>query len=192
MRTLPQSSMLAALIAVVAVILDQITKYFVVQNIELYGTKPFIPGVMSLYHTRNTGAAFSMFSEHRWVFMVFSVISMAMIVYILWKEYKRHILMNISLGMILGGGIGNMIDRVRLEYVVDFFHTDFVDFAIFNVADCFITVGAVVLAVYLLFFEPKVEKRLAEEQKRAQELSLDTTENEVVTEQKVEENGENG
>lgn len=159
--------MLAAIIAVAAVILDQVTKYFVVQGIELYETKPFIPGVMSLYHTRNTGAAFSMLSDHRWVFMVFSVISMGLIIFLLVKEYKRHVLMNISLGMILGGGIGNMIDRVRLEYVVDFFQTDFVEFAIFNVADCFITVGAVLLAVYVLFFEPKVERRLAEEQKAA-------------------------
>lgn len=191
MRTLPQSSMLAAIIAVVAVILDQVTKYFVVQGIELYETKPFIPGVMSLYHTRNTGAAFSMLSEHRWVFMVFSVISMGMIIYILVKEYKRHILMNISLGMILGGGIGNMIDRIRLEYVVDFFHTDFVDFAIFNVADCFITVGAVLLAVYLLFFESKVEKRIAEEQKKAQE-AVESANGAQEAQQIVEENGENG
>ena len=172
--------MLAAIIAVAAVILDQVTKYFVVRGIELYETKPFIPGVMSLYHTRNTGAAFSMLSDHRWVFMVFSVISMGLIIFLLAKEYKRHMLMNISLGMILGGGIGNMIDRVRLGYVVDFFQTDFMEFAIFNVADCFITVGAVLLAVYVLFFEPKVERRLAEEQKAAEAVEAG-----------IEENGEN-
>ena len=172
--------MLAAIIAVAAVILDQITKYFVVRGIELYETKPFIPGVMSLYHTRNTGAAFSMLSDHRWVFMVFSVISMGLIIFLLAKEYKRHMLMNISLGMILGGGIDNMIDRVRLGYVVDFFQTDFMEFAIFNVADCFITVGAVLLAVYVLFFEPKVERRLAEEQKAAEAVEAG-----------IEENGEN-
>lgn len=172
--------MLAAIIAVAAVILDQVTKYFVVRGIELYETKPFIPGVMSLYHTRNTGAAFSMLSDHRWVFMVFSVISMGLIIFLLAKEYKRHMLMNISLGMILGGGIGNMIDRVRLGYVVDFFQTDFMEFAIFNVADCFITVGAVLLAVYVLFFEPKVERRLDEEQKAAEAVEAG-----------IEENGEN-
>lgn len=155
--------MLAALIAIFAVIADQVTKYIVVENIELHGSVTFIDGFMSFYHTRNTGAAFSMLSEQRWVFMVFSVISMGLIIYLLAKEYRRHRLLNIALGMILGGGIGNMIDRIRLGYVVDFFRTDFVDFAVFNVADCFITVGAVLLAVYVIFFEPKVEKRLKAE-----------------------------
>lgn len=146
-----------------AVIADQITKYIVVENIELRGTVSFIPGFMSFYHTRNTGAAFSMFSDQRWVFMVFSFISMGLIIFILIKEYKRHTLLNIALAMVLGGGIGNMIDRIRLEYVVDFFKTEFMDFAVFNVADCFITVGAVLLGVYVIFFEPKVEKRLKAE-----------------------------
>lgn len=163
--------MLAAIIAIVAVILDQVSKYIVVQNIGLYETKPFINGFMSFYHTRNTGAAFSMLADQRWVFMVFSVISMGLIIYLLIREYRRHVLMNIALGMILGGGIGNMIDRILLGYVVDFFHTDFIDFAVFNIADCFITVGAVLLAVYVIFIEPKVEKRLQAEQKAKEEAA---------------------
>ena len=175
--------MLAAIIAIVAVVLDQVSKYIVVQNIELRGKVPFIDGFMSFYHTRNTGAAFSMLSDSRWVFMIFSTISMGIIVYLLYKEYKRHILLNISLAMILGGGIGNMIDRVRLGYVVDFFCTEFVDFAIFNVADCFITVGAVVLGVYIVFFEPKIEKRL-----RAEKAALEKAQ----SEQPIEDNAENG
>lgn len=152
--------MLAAIIAVFAVIADQISKYIVVQNIEYRGEVPFIKGFMSFYHTRNTGAAFSMLSDSRWVFMVFSVLAMAIIVYLLIKEYRRHPLLNIALAMVLGGGIGNMIDRIRLGYVVDFFKLEFVDFAIFNVADCFITVGAVLLGVYILFLDAKIEKRL--------------------------------
>lgn len=179
--------MLAAIIAILAVILDQVSKYIVVQNIELRGSVPFIDGVMSFYHTRNTGAAFSMFSESRWVFMVFSAVSMAIIIYLLVKEYKRHILLNISLAMILGGGIGNMIDRVRLGYVVDFFRTEFIDFAIFNVADCFITVGAVLLGVYVIFFETKVEKRIQAEK------ALATQNAEIKEEQPLaEEDRENG
>lgn len=176
--------MLAAIIAVVAVILDQLSKYIVVRNIELYETVPFIKGFMSFYHTRNTGAAFSMFSDKRWVFMVFSFISMGLIVYMLIKEYRRHPLMNVSLAMVLGGGVGNMIDRIRLGYVVDFFHTDFVNFAVFNVADCFITVGAVLLGVYVVFFEAKVEKKLQAE-KKAAELAANIVES-------TEESGENG
>ncbi len=184
--------MLAAIIAIFAVIADQITKYLVVLNIELGGSAPFIPKVMSFYHTRNTGAAFSMLSDKRWVFMVLSVVSMALIVVLLVKEYKRHILLNISLSMILGGGIGNMIDRIRLGYVVDFFHTDFVDFAIFNVADCFITVGAVLLGVYVLFFESKVERRIQAEKANSQSSAAEDNANAEDAKPLNEENCENG
>ncbi len=177
--------MLAAVIAVLAIIADQITKYIVVENIDFKCTEPFIPGFMSFYHTRNTGAAFSMFSDQRWVFMVFSFISMGLIIFLLIKEYKRHKLLNIALSMVLGGGIGNMIDRIRFGYVVDFFKTEFMDFAVFNVADCFITVGAVLLGVYVIFFEPKVEKRLKAE-KEALAVAAAEEGAEAVTEEKVE------
>ena len=174
--------MLAAVIAVLAIIADQITKYIVVENIDFKGTVPFIPGFMSFYHTRNTGAAFSMFSDQRWVFMVFSFISMGLIIYLLVREYKRHKLLNIALAMVLGGGIGNMIDRIRLGYVVDFFKTEFMDFAVFNVADCFITVGAVLLGVYVIFFEPKVEKRHKAEKEAQALATVETTEAPVTAE----------
>jgi signal peptidase II len=104
-----------------------------------------------------------MLSDQRWVFMVVSAISMVIIVWLLYKEYKRHPLLNVALSMVLGGGIGNMIDRIRLGYVVDFFHVDFVDFAIFNVADSFITVGAILLVIYVIFFDAKVEARIKAE-----------------------------
>ena len=155
--------MLAIIITVFSVILDQLSKYFIVQTMELHTSKPFIPYVLSLYHTRNEGAAFSMLVDQRWVFMVVSTISMIIIVWLLYKEYKRHPLLNVALSMVLGGGIGNMIDRVRLGYVVDFFHVDFVDFAVFNVADSFITVGAILLIIYVIFFDAKVEARIKAE-----------------------------
>lgn len=104
-----------------------------------------------------------MLSNNRWVFMAMSVISMIIITWLLVKEYKRHKLMTVALAMVLGGGIGNMIDRVRLGYVVDFFKTEFIDFAIFNVADCFVTVGAILLAIYVMFFESKVDAALKAE-----------------------------
>ncbi len=111
-----------------------------------------------------------MFSDKRWVFMVFSAVSMVIIVWLLYKEYHRHPLLNIALSMVLGGGIGNMIDRVRLGYVVDFFHVDFVEFAVFNVADSFITVGAILLIVYVVFFDAKVEARIKAEKEENQPI----------------------
>ena len=154
--------MLAAVITAVAVLLDQISKSIVVNGLPLYGEARFIPGVLSFYHTRNTGAAFSMLSDRRWVFMLLSCVAIVAITVMLYFWRSRHVLLTVSLSMILGGGIGNMIDRIVNGYVTDFFRVDFVDCAVFNVADSFITVGAVLLGVYIIFFEPKVERRLAE------------------------------
>ena len=103
--------------------------------------------------------------------------------FILIKYYKRHVLLNISLAMVLGGAVGNMIDRFRLGYVVDFLDTEFIRFPTFNIADCFITVGAILLGVYIIFFDSKAEKRLKAENEAAhaadgQPENEDTVENE--------------
>ena len=146
---------------------DQFTKYLVLQNIPLHSHVDFLPGILNLTYVRNTGAAFSMFSDNRWVFMVFSVIAMMIMTYLLVKFHGRHWLLSVSLAAVLGGGIGNMIDRVLSGYVVDFLDFQFMKFAVFNVADIFVTCGSVALAVYILFIEPKVEKRLQEQKEAA-------------------------
>ncbi|MBQ0092459.1 MAG: signal peptidase II [Clostridiales bacterium] len=142
-----------------SVALDQITKLIVVSSMKLHEEVPFLPGFIRFYRTENTGAAFSLFADHRWVFMVFSGIAMAAIAVILVKWYRRHPLLTASLAMILGGGIGNMIDRVANGYVVDFIDFQFMNFAVFNVADIFVTCGSVLLAVYILLFEAKAEPK---------------------------------
>ena len=142
-----------------SVALDQITKLIVVSKMELHGEAPFIPGLIRFYRTENTGAAFSLFAEHRWVFMVFSAVALVAIAVILVKWLRRHPLLTISLSMILGGGIGNMIDRVANGYVVDFLDLQFMNFAVFNVADIFVTCGSILLAVYILLFEAKTEPK---------------------------------
>lgn len=161
--------MLIAVLSVLfgSVILDQLTKAIVVSQMALYEEVPFLPGLIRFYHTRNTGAAFSMFSDNRWVFMVFSVIAMMIMTYLLVKFHGRHWLLSVSLAAVLGGGIGNMIDRVLSGYVVDFLDFQFMKFAVFNVADIFVTCGSVALAVYILFIEPKVERRLQEQKEAA-------------------------
>lgn len=153
--------MIAIIVAAAVVILDQVSKAIVVNTLEVGESAGFIPYVIGFYHTHNTGAAFSMLKDNRWVFMVLSFIAMALIGYMLYRFRSRHILLTFSLAMILGGGIGNMIDRIRLGYVVDFLNFQFVDFAVFNIADSFITVGAVLLGVYVIFIEPKVAKKSA-------------------------------
>ncbi len=152
--------MIAIFITLAIVVFDQVSKYIVVSYMEMFSEKPFIPYLMSFYRTENRGAAFSMLEDNRWVFMLVSSVAIIAISIVLYYFRGRHPLLTVSLSMVLGGGIGNMIDRVCYGAVVDFLRFDFVDFAIFNVADSFITVGTVLMFVYVLFFETKVEERL--------------------------------
>ena len=130
---------------------DQFVKYIVTDYIESHGPKEFLFGLFRLTYVENTGAAFSSFSNSTVVLsVVTSVIIVACIIYLLLKRSKS-IFVNISLIMIISGGAGNMIDRITNGFVVDFIEPLFINFAVFNVADCFITVGAFMLAGYELF-----------------------------------------
>lgn len=184
--------MLAAIIILLAIIADQVTKYIVVQNLELKESAPFIDGFMKFRRAHNTGGGWSILDGggfERFVLIGVSVGAMVLVAIVLIKNYRRHPLMNISLAMILGGGIGNMIDRIRLQYVVDFLHTEFIDFPTFNIADCFITVGAILLGVYVIFYDSKVEKRLRAE-KEANEKLIEIKPEEVSSQAEETEKGE--
>ncbi len=138
---------------------DQLSKLWVVQTIPLYGHRDFIPGLVSLTYVQNTGAAFSMLQGMRWLFVVlFVIITLAM----LWEYFRKPLpfttLERWCLAAIYGGGLGNIIDRVRLGYVVDMIQTDFMDFPVFNVADSFITCGCIGLLIHLAFFNKKFWK----------------------------------
>ncbi len=138
---------------------DQVSKLWVVQTIPLYGHRDFIPGLVSLTYVQNTGAAFSMLQGMRWLFVVlFVAITLAM----LWEYFRKPLpfttLERWCLAAIYGGGLGNIIDRVRLGYVVDMIQTDFMDFPVFNVADSFITCGCIGLLIHLAFFNKKFWK----------------------------------
>lgn len=158
--------MLAFFVTLGVVVLDQLTKLIVRLSMDVGERIRFVPYVMNITYVENDGAAFGMLDNARWVFLVASTVTIVVIVWFLHKYGDRHPLLTTSLAFILGGGIGNMIDRLFVtneagEYVVtDFFETAFVDFAVFNVADSFITVGAILLGVYVIFYEPKVEKRI--------------------------------
>ena len=132
---------------------DQLTKFLVVQNIPLHGHVDFIPGLLSLTYVRNTGAAFSSFEGAQWLF---ALIFLLFTVVIIWEfsrkrwpftDFERWLIV-----AIYAGGIGNMIDRFRFGYVVDMIQTDFMSFPVFNVADCFITCGCILLIAHLFLF----------------------------------------
>ena len=135
------------------VALDQYTKYLTVAHIAQYADVPFIPGFLGFTFVKNTGAAFSSFEGQQWLFaLIFAVFTVA----ILWEYFKKPMpfttLERFCIAAIYGGGLGNMIDRVRLGYVVDMIETKFMDFPVFNVADCFICCGCVLLLISLMFW----------------------------------------
>ncbi len=150
----------ALLVLIVGVItaLDQITKALVVANIPIGGYVEAIPGLFHLTHIHNTGAAFSILTGQRTFFLIITALFLSIVVFCAVKQIlsKPYLLI---LAVITGGAIGNLIDRLFYGYVVDMIAVDFMNFAIFNVADIFVTCGAIVLVIYTLFFdrEPKKE-----------------------------------
>ena len=142
-----------AILTVILVVLDQIVKYLVLQNIALGEHIPFIPYILDLTDVQNTGAAFSSFPGMRWLFFVIFVL---FTVAIIWEFSKKRMPFTTfdrwCIVAIFGGGLGNIIDRVRLGFVVDMIELDFMTFAVFNIADCFISCGCVALLISLLFF----------------------------------------
>ena len=141
------------LVSAGVVVLDQITKYLTVRFIPLYEHIAGLPGVVGLTYVRNTGAAFSSFEGMRWLFvLLFLVFTGAL----LWEYFKKPMPLTrferFCIAAIYGGGLGNFIDRLRLGYVVDMIETLFMDFPVFNVADCFITCGCIALMAHLFFW----------------------------------------
>ena len=145
--------LLYCLFALGIVVADQVSKYFVVLNIGLFEQVEFIPGLVSLTYVRNTGAAFSMLSGMRWLFiMIFVVITVLIVVEYFKKPLPFTKFERWCIAAVYGGGLANVIDRVRLGYVVDMIDVDFMEFAVFNVADCFITCGCIAMIISLIFF----------------------------------------
>lgn len=134
--------------------LDQLSKWLVMENIEYLIEKvDAIPGLFSLVHTHNTGAAFSTMEGQSWLFiLVFVAFTAAMIAELGFGKLKLTRLERWLLAAVWGGGLGNMIDRIFRGYVVDMINLEFMNFPVFNVADCFITCGCIALMVHLFFF----------------------------------------
>lgn len=157
-------AMLSAPIIILGIVLDQVSKWLCVKYLKPKGSIPFIPKLINLTYCENTGAAFSMFSapNQRWIFMVISTIAIVLMIYMLYSfKEKKYTLMVIGLSMMISGGVGNMIDRFRLGYVVDMIDVSpLFSFAIFNVADCFVCVGAgVMLLAFILIWKKEIEEQ---------------------------------
>jgi signal peptidase II len=142
-----------ALLLIVLIIIDQITKYLAVENLKGKASFVVINGVFELHYLENRGAAFGLLQNQKVFFVVIAVIILAVILYVLWKSpyHRIYIKLHIALTCIAAGAIGNLIDRIRFDYVVDFFYFSLINFPIFNVADIYVTFSAVALVVLLLF-----------------------------------------
>ena len=138
------------IVIVVLIALDQWVKFEIVKNIQLGEVKPFIPKILSLTYLRNTGAAFSILENQQWLFAVITLVVIGAAIWYLSKHIKGSAWLLSGLSLIIAGGIGNFIDRMRQGFVVDMFQLDFINFAIFNVADSYLTIGVLVLIVMML------------------------------------------
>ena len=142
---------------------DQVTKLLVLGNIPLHTQVPFIDGLVHWTYVQNFGAAFSSFQGMRWLFVVIFAGLTGLLIYEYFKKpmpftkFERW-----CIAAVWAGGLGNVIDRVRLGYVVDMIEVEFINFPVFNVADCFITCGCIALMVSLIF----VNKAFWKEEKK--------------------------
>ena len=129
---------------------DQIIKYFVVQYLMPIQYIDIINGFLRFRYVENSGAIFGSFSSHTVLLTVFSIVLVVVVIAIIATKKSKSRFADFCLLLMVAGGLGNIIDRIRLGYVVDFIEPVFVDFAVFNFADCLITVGAFSLIIYLL------------------------------------------
>ena len=149
--------MIYFIIAFLIVLADQASKYLITLQYSMGGHLDLIPGVLRITYATNSGGAFSMFAEHTLILAIVSAV-VCVIIIVLMIALKKAALAKLALGFILGGAIGNLIDRFVMGYVVDMFEPLFINFAVFNVADIFITIGAVLFVIAVIFFWPKKEK----------------------------------
>ena len=133
------------------VLIDQGIKIIVIEFLKPVEYIDFINGFLRFRYVENTGAVFGSFATHTVFLTIFSIILLGVVIFYLYTNKNKSKFINMCLLLMISGGIGNVIDRVRLHYVVDYIEPVFVNFAVFNFADCLITVGAFALIFYLIY-----------------------------------------
>lgn len=160
-------NLFATLLALFIVVIDQYVKNWAIANLQ-GGSVGLIKCFLKLTYVENYGAAFGIFKRQKYLLLI---VTTALLIYCLYLIYSKKIggkFMVFSAMFAVAGGIGNLIDRVMRGYVVDFFDvTDWINFPVFNIADCFVVAGVVLMAFYIIFLDktPKEEKPKIEEEK---------------------------
>ncbi|MBR2895102.1 MAG: signal peptidase II [Oscillospiraceae bacterium] len=162
--------MIYFLAVVLCVVLDQGVKLWTVGNLALHESAPLLPGIVELYYIQNTGGGFSILTGHTWLLTVVTAVLLTGFAVLLIKKVFTHPLAVWTLVLVIGGGIGNLIDRVRLGYVVDMFNFQFMSYPVFNVADIFVVCGAIGFSVYYLLLHDKVVEKT---EKKTEEVCND-------------------
>ncbi len=148
--------MLYILAIILCVAADQAVKLYVASHLALYESAPLLPGFVELFYIQNTGGGFSILTNYTWLLTVLTSILMLGIAALLARKVFPHPLAMWTLTLVLGGGLGNLADRVRLGYVVDMFNFLFVEYPVFNVADILVVCGTIGFAAYYLLLHEKV------------------------------------
>ena len=155
-------TVILTLLTVLLVAADQLVKYWAVHELKPVGSMDFIRigdfKIFDLTYLENDGAIFGVMSGQRWFLVGFTGIIVLLGIVLLIKFYRRSKFLNVAIALFIAGGIGNLIDRFRYAYVVDMFELKLFKFAIFNVADICVTFAFVMLLIYGLFIDPKIEK----------------------------------
>lgn len=134
-----------------AIFLDQYSKYLIITHIKPIDTLPLIPDFFHLTYVENTGAAFSLMTNKQIFLILMTLVFIGVLIYFLIRipDTKENRVINISLAFIIGGAAGNLLDRLRLNFVVDFLDFRAIKFAIFNFADVFVVCGSIILVIAL-------------------------------------------
>ena len=142
---------ISLIVGAVLVIIDQIIKYFVSAYLQPVGSVSEKDNIFSLTYVENKGVAFGMFSDMRWIFVALTAIMLAIIIFYMFKKRPKGKFFYVCAALIIGGGIGNLIDRIFYGYVIDYLSLSFFP-PVCNFADYCITAGTIMLVIYLLFF----------------------------------------
>lgn len=141
------------LLFILFVVLDQVTKYWASQTLKNGADIVVIKGVFSFHYLENTGMAFGLLKDQQVFFYIMTALILAAMCWLFIKTppVKRYMPLLVFYTMIAGGAVGNLIDRALQKYVVDFLYFSLIDFPVFNVADCFVTVGCILLMIWMIF-----------------------------------------
>lgn len=166
-KTVVKRSVIAFCVSLIILILDQFTKWYATVNIENFYGKDIIKGILEFAYLHNDGVAYGLLSGKRWFFVVFSGIALlAMFVGLFYKKVNENSLLLFSLACVLGGGMGNFIDRLRYGYVVDFMRFPLKWFYYsFNVADVAVVCGGIAIVVILIYDIIKDQKKTSASEK---------------------------